>query len=333
MELDLECVAGFLALCEEGHYGRASSRLHLTSSALTKRVQRLEHQIGVQLVERGPSGTSALTAAGWQFLPRAKALLDLARSAQAASRSAARVPIREIVRVGVPGVLASDPSMETFMRPMIALRGWIPGATILSKGVPYGRAINALLEHQVDILWSPSVFEHPGLTTKRLGTALRVGVVPIGHPFAVVGTVNVEEFSSLPLLYNPSVPPELMAPGWLGDVRPRSEARLVATESQGITALKKAIIRGDGMAVLPWVLGMKLGAGLRSVILEGVPLLEVHAIYRSAGNSVLVKKVLDLLGMIAATTEQQDFPMAALGTIEQFLNSESYSSFDGQIQG
>lgn len=323
MELDLECVAGFLTLCEEGHYGRASSRLHLTSSALTKRVQRLEHQLGVQLVERGPSGTSALTAAGWQFLPRARAVLDLARSAQAASRAAARVPIRETVRVGVPGALASDPSMETLIRPMNLLREWLPGATILCRGVPYGRALNALLERQVDILWSPSVFEHPALSTKRLGAALRVGVVPIGHPFAVAGTVDVKEFSSLPLLYNPAVPPELMVPGWLGDVRPRSEARLVATEAQGITALKKAIMRGDGMAVLPRVLGMNLGAGLRSVNLEGVPLLEVHAIYRSAGNGVVVKKVLAVLEMIAASTGPHILPTAALGTMDQFPACES----------
>ena len=105
-ELDLECVASFLILCEEGHFGRASSRLHLTSSALTKRVQRLEYQIGAQLVERGPSGTSALTSVGWQFLPHAKALLDLARMAKDAARTAAHVPAKENVRIGVPGVLA-----------------------------------------------------------------------------------------------------------------------------------------------------------------------------------------------------------------------------------
>ena len=56
MELDLGLASSFLVLAEERHYGRAAARLHLTSPALTKRIQRLERQLGVVLLQRGPAG-------------------------------------------------------------------------------------------------------------------------------------------------------------------------------------------------------------------------------------------------------------------------------------
>lgn len=313
MELDLECVASFLLLCEEGHFGRASSRLHLTSSALTKRVQRLEHQLGAQLVVRDPSGASTLTGAGWQFLPRAKVLLDLARSAQDVARAAISAPVREIVRVGVPGVLASDPAMAALSRPMRSLREWIPGTVIQCIGVPYGRVIDSLLSRKVDVLWSPSAIDHPALECRSLGTALRVGIVPNQHPLANSASVDVESFCSLPLLYNRDVPADLMTPGWLGDVRPRSKAQLVVTEVQGIAALKKAVLQGQGMAVLPALIGRNIGMGLKPLSLTGAPPVGIYALYRRTWSSDLASKVLDLLELVASPENENHFPMKIEG--------------------
>jgi DNA-binding transcriptional LysR family regulator len=59
VDLELELVANFLVLMREMHYGRAAARLHLTQAALTKRIQRLERQLGVVLLERPPAARSA----------------------------------------------------------------------------------------------------------------------------------------------------------------------------------------------------------------------------------------------------------------------------------
>ena len=85
MDLDLECVASFLLVLEEGHYGRAAVRLHLSPSALTKRIQRLEHQLGVALLVRDESGVAGPTPAGTRFADQAEYLLDVALAAQAAA--------------------------------------------------------------------------------------------------------------------------------------------------------------------------------------------------------------------------------------------------------
>jgi len=99
MDLDLELVANFLVLMREMHYGRAAARLYLTPAALTKRIQRLERQLGVALVERGPSGVLAATAAGRRFATAAEPLIA---HAKAARESALTEPPRYAPRVGIP---------------------------------------------------------------------------------------------------------------------------------------------------------------------------------------------------------------------------------------
>jgi DNA-binding transcriptional LysR family regulator len=277
-ELDLECVTSFLALWEEGHFGRASHRLHLSSPALTKRIQRLEHQLGVTLVNRGPSGLSSLTAAGWRFLPRARAVLELAHSAQIAARAATQAPI-ETVRVGIPGVLDSDPTMATLIRLLGAAREWIPGVEIRCVGVPFEQITDALLSHRVDIQLSPSAFEHPGLESRVLGNYTRIGIVPDHHPLADKNSVDVDQFAAQPLLYHPGVPEPLMSPGWLADIRPRAKARLVVAEVSGIAALKRAVRDGLGVMVLPTMVGISSGPGLRILKMDGVPPAETHVVY------------------------------------------------------
>ena len=161
--------------------------------------------------------------------------------------------------------------------------------------VPYDHVLDSLINHRVDVLWSPAVIEHPALLSYPLGAAPRAGIVPALHPFAQTRSVNVEDFAAMPILYNPAVPPGLMSPGWLGDIRPLGEARLVPSAAQGLTALLNEVGRGDGLAVLPMILGMHLGAQTRAVVLDGAPPVEIHAVYRRADHGPRLKEALGRL--------------------------------------
>ena len=90
MDLDLVCVSSYLVLLQERHYGRAAARLHMTSSALTKRVQRLEHQLGVTLLVRDTAGIVGPTPAGTRFASEAGLLLAQATAVRRATRQVAR---------------------------------------------------------------------------------------------------------------------------------------------------------------------------------------------------------------------------------------------------
>src|SRR6476620_3644322 len=64
--LDVAAVRLFLDVVELGSVSKAATRHRLAQPSATSRLQKLERQLGVQLLERTPSGSRA-TAAGQQL--------------------------------------------------------------------------------------------------------------------------------------------------------------------------------------------------------------------------------------------------------------------------
>lgn len=52
--MDLRRLSSFLAVVEEGHFGRAATRLFLDPAAVTGHIQQLEREFGTPLLERSP---------------------------------------------------------------------------------------------------------------------------------------------------------------------------------------------------------------------------------------------------------------------------------------
>jgi DNA-binding transcriptional LysR family regulator len=75
VDLDLARVRAFVAVADEGHFGHAAVRLSVTQQGLSKRVARLEAELGVRLLTRNATGVS-LTEAGRQFHGPARRLED-----------------------------------------------------------------------------------------------------------------------------------------------------------------------------------------------------------------------------------------------------------------
>ncbi|MCC2674547.1 MAG: LysR family transcriptional regulator YbhD [Ramlibacter sp.] len=75
MKLDVLGMEAFVSVATLRSFARAADALSVTSPALTRRLNNLESQLGVQLLER-TTRSVALTAAGASFLPRARHLLD-----------------------------------------------------------------------------------------------------------------------------------------------------------------------------------------------------------------------------------------------------------------
>jgi DNA-binding transcriptional LysR family regulator len=74
MKIDTLGVQAFIAIADRGSFGRAAEDLHITQTALSRRMQNLESFLGVKLVER-TTRSVALTAIGQNFLPQARRLL------------------------------------------------------------------------------------------------------------------------------------------------------------------------------------------------------------------------------------------------------------------
>jgi DNA-binding transcriptional LysR family regulator len=77
----------WVAAVEEGSFGRAARRMHVSQPSLSQQVKVLEAELGGELFERLPDGIR-LTPAGKEFLPHARRSVAAAREAMRAARAA-----------------------------------------------------------------------------------------------------------------------------------------------------------------------------------------------------------------------------------------------------
>src|SRR3546814_17050701 len=79
----------FVAAAEYGNIGTAAQRLNVSQPPVSRQIQALEDELGVQLLVRTTKGVS-LTAAGRSFLDDARVILTRSRDSRDRCRAAGR---------------------------------------------------------------------------------------------------------------------------------------------------------------------------------------------------------------------------------------------------
>jgi DNA-binding transcriptional LysR family regulator len=103
MKIDTLGVQAFIAIADQGGFGRAAEALSITQTALSRRLKNLEDFLGVKLVER-TTRSVALTAIGRDFLPQARRLLTDLAAALTEIRESGRALRGDVTIACVPTV-------------------------------------------------------------------------------------------------------------------------------------------------------------------------------------------------------------------------------------
>lgn len=80
MKIDFDGIQAFVVIAELGGFNKAADQLHVTQTALTRRVQKLESYLGLKLLDRTTRYVE-LTAVGRDFLPQARSIVSEMTSA------------------------------------------------------------------------------------------------------------------------------------------------------------------------------------------------------------------------------------------------------------
>ncbi len=103
--MELYQLGYFLQIASRRSFTRAAEHLHMAQPALSQQMKNLETELGTSLFIRGRRETQ-LTAAGKTLLPRAEALLALAKAAKMAVADAAQLRGGRLVIAAIPSVSA-----------------------------------------------------------------------------------------------------------------------------------------------------------------------------------------------------------------------------------
>jgi DNA-binding transcriptional LysR family regulator len=168
----------FIAVAEELHFGRAAERLHMTQPPLSRQIQQLEAELGVQLIDRTTRSVT-LTPAGVAFLPDARRILQLAESA---SLTVKRVPAGDLGTVVVGFTAAS--AHAVLPRLLERTREHLPDVKLELREMVSSVQVEALMTGELDLGMARPPLNRPGLVSRPLLHEQLIAALPLEHPLA-----------------------------------------------------------------------------------------------------------------------------------------------------
>lgn len=184
-----------VAVVEEGSFTAAAQRVVVSQSGVSAQVAKLEHELGLRLIERGPRGLS-LTAAG-------EAVLPLAREALGAVERISEVgeELNDVVRGRVRLGMVRGCSIPPFLDALADFGREHPGVELVlaeeDSDVLQGRVLHGSLDLAL-VGWAGTHLAGLHLTT--VVDEPVTAVVPADHPLAQHASVRWSDLDPFRLL-------------------------------------------------------------------------------------------------------------------------------------
>ena len=194
--MELRHLRYFLAVGNALNFTKAAAQLRVAQPALSRQVQDLEDEIGVDLMKRGPRGVT-LTAEGKLFLEEVRDLLKRADESVEKVRALARGEYGEL-HVGyapVPTVEILPPALAVFQKA-------VPRVKVLLHDLSSDELItglrNATLELAITV--EPVGEQTAGIEFESLRTYPLCVALTAAHPFARLKSIPLEKMATEPLV-------------------------------------------------------------------------------------------------------------------------------------
>lgn len=195
--MDLRHLRYFLAVAEEGHFGRAAKRLNIVQPALSMQIKALEAELGGALFVR-TSRRVVLTEAGLLMQTEAKRIFEQTERARLTVERAIRGETGR-VRVGFAGNAIFSGKLIADLR---LFHQCFPDAELMIHEVGPQEQVEAILAGQLDIGYTPvhSKITASDLAVRRIGDwEIRVALTE-DHPLTQHECLTIDMLAGQPLI-------------------------------------------------------------------------------------------------------------------------------------
>jgi DNA-binding transcriptional LysR family regulator len=250
--MELRHLRYFVAVAEEKNFTRAAKRLFIAQPPLSRQIQQLEEELGVELIEKG-SRPLRLTEAGRFFHAHAQELL-----AKAAELKSMTQRVGKIDRTLSIGFVAS--TLYGLLPDIVRhFREQYPMVEVTFHEMTTMQQLKALKEGVIDVGFGRVKSEDPNIRRIVLREERLIVALPVGHPLAASGNaLGLVDLLMETLIVYPKAPRPSFADQVLGVFSDRSIMPHKIMEVRELQIAIGLVAAGEGVAVVPdSVQGMK----------------------------------------------------------------------------
>ena len=195
MKIDILGVQAFVAIADKGSFQNAADSLHVTQTAITQRLRKLEDFLGVTLVER-TTRSVALSLIGRDFLPQARRLLEELGDALLEIRETGKAERGDVSIACVPTV-----GVQYLPRIMQEYSARYPNNRIKILDHASSAVADAVLRREAEFGINIAGAHHPELVTMPLLEDQYVLICHEDHPLAKRKRVAWKQLLPYPLIF------------------------------------------------------------------------------------------------------------------------------------
>ena len=280
--MELRHLRYFLVVGEVLNFTKAAARLRVAQPALSRQVQDLEDEIGVDLLRRSPRGVT-LTAEGKFFLQEVRELLKRVDESVERTRALARGEYGELHIGYIP-----IPTAEILPRALEAFRKAVPRVKLVLHDLSTDELIAGLRNDTLElaIMVQPIGEQTAGIEFETLRSYVWGVALSRAHPFARLKSIPLEKLAGerLVILSRKSyseyhrILEHILAP---------IRAKLcIATECDTESSLFMEVETGGAIAVVTTIVTLAAGRRLVYRPLTGTTEIQLVGIARLSGGDV-----------------------------------------------
>lgn len=286
--MELRHLRYFICVAEEKNIGRAAQRLYISQPPLTRQIQQLEDQLGVQLFNRTNRGVE-LTDAGRVLYDDARSILGMTERAIERSNKAALGQLGRVdVAIFGSGIFGAIPKL------VHAFRQAHPEVSIFLHNMVKDEQVDALRHGRITLAFNRLMRPIEGLVSETLLTEPLYVAMPVDSSLAKKKSVSMQELENIPLVLYPTG----ARPSFIDQVQDMCRAcnfsPLVAQEVEDVVHAVALVATGFSATLVPHSATSLALPGIMYKPLEHPNLSHVDlcCIYRSNDDSPILQTLL-----------------------------------------